>query len=761
MEAGRTGILKPNDNVITVLWAKYFPFWPLFAILIVLAVATASFYKKINPPLFESTATILVKDGKKGIEDSKMTESLNILSSNKIIENEIEVFKSRALIGKVVTQLQLYAPMYEKRSWIDQPAYSTSPVKIELRNPDSLVELKMIDFSYDANRSEINVQGQSFPLNQWVTSPWGDIKFTKTNRPQESKKGLYFDLVHPKRVVQTLQRKIEALPSGKLSSIINLSLKDIEPQRSEDILNVLLTSYDNATLTDRNLLAQNTLSFLDNRLQYLATDLDSIEKQIQQYKANKGAIDLSSQSRLFLEKVSVNDQKISDLNMKLSVLSQVEQYILSNNKKGGLVPSTVGIEDVQLTSLLNKLYDSELEYERLKGTTGENNPKLTSLSDQIEKIKPGILENVRSQQESLKANKTNLITTNNTYSSLLSSLPKQERDLVEIGREQNIKNAIYSFLLQKREETALSHLSTLSDTRIVDKAESSLEPVGLKQPFIYMIAVLIAVFAGIIIITIRELFSRTILFRKEIESITNFPVIGEIAMEKTKTSLVIEEGKGTFIAEEFRMLRTTVLKLENNNIGKNILITSAIPGEGKSFIASNLAMSLAISGKKVILLEFDLTNPTLSAKLEIPAGLGIADYLSGNASSDEVIRSTKINPKLFIVTAGTLPRNPSELILNDNTAKLLETVKNRFDYVIIDSAPVGIVSDGYILSRFCDATIYVVRHKHTPKKMLERLDHNTKINELKNLAIVFNGVRTRGFGRYEYGYGYDYSYSKK
>ena len=765
MEARQNFVPRNNENVISRLWEKYFPYWPGFILLIGIAAGSAWLYLRFNPPVYESTATLLIKDEKKGTADSKMMESLNLLSTKKIIENEIQVIKSKALMRQVIHELQLYAPIFADGNWKDLSAYTTSPVTIEVQNADSLVEIKRVDFSYHPTKRMVNLNGHDYSLNEWISTPWGTIRFAEVNRSQLSAGPFYFALVNTKRVARKIMKDFEVSTSGKLSSVINLKLTDEVPQRSEDILNSLIAAYDKASVDDKNMLAKNTLSFLDERLQYVSGDLDSIEKKLQQYRARKGAIDISSQGKLFLENVSANDQKLSDVNMKLAMLRQVEQYVSSNDNRGGLVPSTLGIDDPLLTNLLDKLYDTELQYEKLKRTTGENNPQLTSLADRIEKIKPGVLENIRSQQLSLEANKRNLFSTNNSYATLLQALPQQERDLVEISREQNTKSSIYGFLLQKREETALSNSSTLSDTRVVDKAESSLDPVGLGKIFIYVIAVIFALGLGISLVTARELFNRTILYRKEIEQESSFPVIGEIEMERSKKPLVIEQGKASLIAEEFRLLRTSLFYTGIVSGGKVFLITSTIAGEGKSFVAANLAISLASSGKKVILVEFDLSNPTLAIKLNMAGGKGVADFLSGNAEAEDVIRSTGYNANLFIITAGSLPENPSELILHERTAALLQYLRNRFDYVVVDSAPVGILSDGYVLSRYCDTTLFVVRHRYTPKKALVRLEQNNKINELKNLSIVFNGVRTRGFGSsgngYGYGYGYGYIYKQK
>lgn len=743
----------PKENLTSLLWNKYFPYWRLYLLLVVLAVGVVWYRLHFKLPVYECTAKLLIKDEKKGLEDSKMMESLNLLATKKIIENEIEVIKSRTLMAQVVKELKLYAPVFEKSKWKDLSAYASSPVKIEVQNPDSLVEANKVEFAYDASGGTVTVNGQTCALNQWITTPWGRLRFLANNKQYRYGSPLYFVLVHPKKIIQNLIGSLEVYSAGKLSTVLDLKIRDEVPERAEDILNTLIADYDKASVNDKNMLAENTLSFLDDRLRYVSTALDSVEKRLQQYKTKKAAINISSQGQLFLQNVSENDQKISDANMKLAVLGQVEQYIFSKDSRGGLVPSTLGVSDPLLTNLLNKLYDAELQYEKLKPTVGENNPELTSLAVQIEKIKPSILENVRSQQRSLEATKKNLYATNGTYTSLLQALPQQERDLVEINREQNIKSASYSFLLQKREEAALSRSSTVSDSRLVDKAESSLDPTGLGDKQVYVMGILVAIALGIVLVTVKEFFNPTIVFRQEIETLTSFPVIGEIVLDKSKTQLVLQESEDSLIAEEFRMLRTSLQYLGIGSGEKKILITSTISGEGKSFVAANLAMSLAISGKKVILVEFDLKNPTLASKLGMKSHKGVTDYLRGDADVDEVIKSTGDSPNLFLITAGNLSANPSELILHQRTADLFRCLESRFDYVLVDCAPVGLLSDGYVLSRHCNATLFVVRHKYTPKKMLERLEPNTRINELKNLAIVFNGIR-------EYGYGYGYIYNQ-
>ncbi len=306
------------------------------------------------------------------------------------------------------------------------------------------------------------------------------------------------------------------------------------PQRSEDILNGLIAAYNNAAVKDKNKLAASTLEFVDERLAIVGKDLTAIESKLQQYKSNRGAVEISSQGQMFLQSVNDNDQKLSDVNVQLAVLNQVENYVRSKDNTGGIVPSTVGVNDPLLTQLLDKLYDEELKYDKLKTTTSENNPLLLSVNDQINKIKPSILENINNQKKNLEASRTNLFSTNNKYSSMLNALPQMEKDLLEISREQNIKSGIYNYLLQKREETALGQASTVADSRIIDKAQASTTPVSPNPKKFYIMAFALAFAIAIALVTAIEMLKRTILFRHEIEKYTSVPIIGEIAHDKSK-----------------------------------------------------------------------------------------------------------------------------------------------------------------------------------------------------------------------------------
>jgi tyrosine-protein kinase Etk/Wzc len=762
-----------EESLVQQIASKYLPYWPLFLFALIVAGGMAFLYLRYTTPIYEAKAAIIIKDEKKGNEDSKMSEQLDLISSKKIVENEIEILQSRTLMVNVVKALSLYSPMFEESKIHISSAYIKSPVIIESPNPDSIKEFNNADsikiynkiyFSFDKISQTVLLNNKyRYSINQIVNTPYGVLKFEPNKYyqiPKNTSNKLYFSLLNPNSVAQSLLGNLKADASSKLSSVIELTYRDEVPQRAENILNRLMTAYDQASINEKDKLASNTLAFVTDRLNMVAHDLDSIEKKIQKYKSGEGAVDVSTQGTLYLQNVSANDQKLSEVNMQLSILNQVQKFVTDNDNSGAIVPSTLGVSDPMLSQLMDKLYSSELEYEKLKKTVGENNPILVSIKNQITKIKPNILQNIESQKQSLNAARQNLYSTNGNYNSILQTVPQKERQLLDISREQATKSNIYAFLLQKKEESELSYASTVSDHRIVDYAQSSSDPVSPKKMMAYITSIAICLGLCFMIIMIKESLTGKVLYRQEVESRTSIPIIGEVSFEKANSPIVIIAGKRSFIAEQFRKLRISLSFLGIDASHKKILVTSSISGEGKSFIAANLAVSLALTGKKVVLVDLDLNKPTLSKILNVNQEEGITEFLTGQKEPEEIIKRVKAHENLFFISPGNLPENPTELLVNGKVNEIISYLENIFDIVIIDTSPIVLVTDAYILSELCDATLYVVRHKFTPKMLIKRIDESNQINPINNPAIIFNGVKMRGFFKNNYGYGYDYVYGK-
>jgi tyrosine-protein kinase Etk/Wzc len=755
--------IQQDGNIVQQLLFRYLPYWPLFLIMLILGATAGFLFIRYSIPVYETSASVLIKDERKGTDDSKVIESLNLFGSKKIVENEIEMIRSRDLLKKVVKNLRLYAPVYEEGKVNVIPAFTKTPVLLEVRTPDSMSSSGKMYFSFDKAKRIVTVEGKQYPLDQWTKSDYGtSIRFIANPYYESwhaSQKPLYFQLVELKYVIDYLDEKLTITPSSKQSTVINLRLKDAVPERAKLILTDLINQYSQASISDKNQLAYNTLKFVDEQLAVSKRELDSIDRGIQQFKTSSNVVDIGAQGQQYLAGSGSSDVELSKIDVQLSVLREVEAYVRSKGQGAGIVPSTLGLSDPLLTNLLNRLYEDESQYKKLITTTGENHPMAVQLRQQIEALRPNILENITSQKRNLQANRSSLASSGGKYSSLLRTLPEKDRQLTEISRGREIKQAQYQELLQKKAEAELSLNATVADSRVVDEAEASSEPVSPNILFVYLIAFFSAIALAVLIISLKEGFNRTVLFRSEIENYTSVPVIGEIIYDKSGQPVVISHDRKNFIAEQFRQIRTSLSYLGISSKKKKILITSSIPGEGKSFVAANLAISLALTDKKVVLLEVDLRKPKLSEIFGFNSSLaGISNYLIGEKEADEIIKRTEINPNLFIISAGPIPPNPSELILNGRIQELLSYLENAFDYIVIDTAPVSPVTDAYLLSQFCDATLYLVRHAYTPRIYLQLLDENNRVRGLKNLAIIFNGVKSRGLGKNGYGNGYGYGY---
>ena len=705
---------------------------------------------------------MIIKDEKKGNEEASLVESLNPLRTKKIIENEIEVLQSKENVEEVVKQLKLYVPIYEKSGWRKRRIYESSPVQIESQNPGSLHDIESeISLSFSGENDTVKIGEKiSGKCGEWINTPYGILKVTVVSNKKPEDKGTQysFRLFSVKSATESTMDKIRVKSANKLSSVVEMEYTDFTPRLAEDVLNQMILRYNEDAVQEKNIAAKNAIRFIEDRLTVLGSDLTEIERKIEQYKANTGAVDISKQGQLFLETVRDNDKKLSDINLQLSVIQDLSNQLHSNSYISGVHSSVLGNIDPVLGQLLTSLNTAELDRERLKKTVAVNNPLIIGVSDQIDKMKDDVFNIIENQKRNLEATRKSLSFTNANYNGMLYTIPVKERELLELSRDEEIKRGIYSFLLQKREESELSYASNLADTKIINKAASAENPVSPNGYIVFAVAFISILGLPVGLIGAKETLASTILFRSEIERLTKIPIIGEISFHRITSPLAVEVGKRSFVAEEFRRLRYALQYYLNDDDNKKILITSSISGEGKSFISANLAISFSMTGKKVALVDFDLHQSSLEKIFDSKNRLGVSDYLSGNAVANDL--PIKINgyDNLYFITSGKASEDPSETIDGKKTEELMSFLDEQFDVIIIDCAPLALVTDANYLSGFCSTTVYVVRHGYSPKFILKRLDDNNLVNPLINPVIIFSGIRKRGFTKDRNSYGYGYSY---
>lgn len=744
---------------------RYFRYWYLFPVFLFLFLTAAFFYLQITQPVYSTKTTILIKDENKGLSGSQgdiLSELSTQFGGNKLVENELEIIRSQTLMEQVIKELSLDVSYTSKSGLRTINLYKTSPVivKAEVITDYGLQEPLTIHIE-DSTHFRFNNEDKLFTFNQRFNNSWGAFVVTRGEKSDVTEVKVHFKPVD--ELAEAMLKRLSVEQPNAKSTVLELTYEDFNVQRSKDVLNKLLDVYVQSSLSDKNSEASNTLKFIENRLGLITGELGDVEKDVESYKTNQGITDISAESQLFLENIKENDSKLNEVNTKISILESVDNYI-QNAGEGAVAPATYMIDDPVLVSLLTKFNELELQRERYARTTTANNPLLETINTQLAGTRQSIRENVQNLKRGMAVTKRNLENINTRFSAGLRSIPKKEREFVGIKRQQSIKEELYLYLLQKREETALAYASTVTDSRLIDAPIATFKPIKPKKALIWLGAGAMGFVVPILLINLLFLLNNTVQRREEIEKVTHSSILGEIGqMKNTDGNKFAEESiikmtSRTAVAEQFRALRTNLQYLGDGSC-RVIMLTSSIGGEGKSFVSINLAASLAYSDKRVLLIGLDLRKPTLHERLLVPNKVGASNCLIGQGHYEDFIQSTGVHPKFDIMTSGPIPPNPSELLSNGRLPVMIEELRQVYDYILIDSPPYGLVTDSALIAEHVDATLYIVRFNYTLVDHLKRIGELQRARRFANLSVIFNGVNYgAGYG-YGYGYGgYGYGY---
>lgn len=747
---------------------RYVRYWYLFPIFIFLSLIVAFLYLQVTQPVYSTKTSILIKDENKGLSGAQgdiLSELSTQFGGNKLVENELEIIKSQTLMEQVIKELRLDVSYTAKQGLSTINLYRTTPITIvpEVVNPYGFQE-PMVIHLVDSLHFRFNDEEQLFSYNQRFNNAWGAFIVNKNKAGVDtSVDKIQVHFTEVKNLAEDMLERLTVQQPNVKSTVLELTFEDSDVQRSKDVLNKLLDVYVQSSLTDKNSEASNTLKFIENRLGLITGELGDVEKDVESYKTTQGITDISAESQLFLENIKENDSKLNEVNTKISILESVDNYI-SNAGEGAVAPATYMIDDPVLVSLLTKFNELELQRERYARTTSPNNPLLQTINTQLAGTRQSIKENVQNLKRGMAVTKRNLEGINTRFSAGLRSIPKKEREFVGIKRQQSIKEELYLYLLQKREETALAYASTVTDSRLIDAPISTFRPVKPRKAVIWLGAGVSGFIIPILIINLLFLLNNTVQRREEIEKSTNTSILGEIGQMKKSgenpqgEDTIIKMTSRSAVAEQFRALRTNLQYLGDGSC-RVIMFTSSIGGEGKSFVSVNLAASLAYSDKRVLLIGLDLRKPTLHERLQVSNKTGASNCLIGQGSYSDFIQSTGVHPKFDVLTSGPIPPNPSELLSNGKLPVMLKELKTQYDYILIDSPPYGLVTDSALIAQYVDATLYIVRYNYTLLDHLRRIGEIHQSRRFANLSVIFNGVNYgAGYG-YGYGYGgYGYGY---
>ena len=760
---------KEDNFDLRLFFLKYLRYWYWFVISLIIAATASYFYLRYTTPIYQLNAILLIKDEKKGgMGQMDALKDLELFSGNKIVENEMEVLKSRSLIEKVVEELNLTVTYFqESKIKRDEEMFGTSPIWVQAGKLNHLAYEEPI-FIKVLNKQKyeiLNADEQSkgvFTFSQNVKSEYGSFRiFLNDSLYRKTNDQIKIKFYQKESLIQKYQKGLLVELLNLKSSVLKLTLEDAIPNKGKAFLGKLLEAYSFSALSDKNHEATNTLQFIDERLKLISGELGDVEKNVESYKSSQGITDLSLEANLFLEKVKETDGKLNELDIQLKILDGVDAYLRSS--QSGIAPATLMVSDPVLTGLLLKLNELQNQKEKYARTTQASNPLLETVNSQIVNTKEAIRENITNQKQGLVITRNSLKTQNNKFESSIRTIPHKEREFVSIKRQQGIKESLFLLLLQKREETAITYASAVTDSRIVDNPYSTPKPIKPDINLIYLIALMAGLIIPAAIINIREVLNDKIQSRKEIEKETGLSIFGEIGKKpKELKSNIIDIKSNGFIAEQFRSLRTNLQYTSGGlieNGGKVILITSSTSGEGKSFVSLNLAASIALLGKKVVVIELDLRKPKISTYLGVSRDKGVSNFLIGQATVKDIILPTTLSENMFVLPSGPIPPNPAELLSNGKIGELLTELRQSFDYILLDTPPVGLVTDATVLGTYADAAFYLVRHEYTPKSYLRLIADLKRTEKFKSLNVIFNGVDYRnsqeyGYRGYEYGKGY-------
>ena len=772
------------------LFFKYLIHWKWFVASIVVCLIGGWIYLHYTTPVYSITGSVIIKDNKKnnsvstGLAD---LEDLGFYSSTNNFDNEVEVLHSRTLLKKVMEELDLYINYRTRENLRPVELYKDTPVKVwltpeeaeKLPNGAAVLEVVLKPGGKLSVSTEIDEQEFKQDFNKLpalLTTPYGTFSFTPGDSAiVEKEQEITVTVAAPRIMANGYANALSVEPTSKTTTIAQITLQNTSPQRGVDFINKLIEIYNRDANDDKNEVASKTAEFIDERIKIINGELGTTEKELETFKRDAGLTDLKSDAQLALSENSEYEKKRAENSTQLRLVQFLSEYANNPDHAYEVLPVNVGLTDTGLTELINRYNEMLLERKRLLRTSSESNPVVVNLDASIRAMRSNVQTTILSVQKGLMITKADLERQAGKYAGRITSAPGQERQLVSISRQQEIKAGLYLMLLQKREENAITLASTANNARIVDEAQAELFPVSPKGKLIYLIAFVLGIAIPVGIIYIIELLRYKIEDRSDVEKLTTVPIIGDIPASDNmpkEGSVVVRENQNDMMAETFRNVRTNVQYMLGSN-QKVVLITSTTNGEGKSFVAANLAISFALLGKKVVIVGLDIRKPGLNKAFQMSHKEdGITRYLADPEHTDlmSLLQQSNVTPNLYILPGGAIPPNPTELVARDSLVQAVDRLKKEFDYVILDTAPIGMVTDTQLISRVADMSIYVCRAGYTPKAGYLFINELRDHKKLPNLCTIINDVNIKtgkyGYGTYgKYGYGrtyvYGYGYDEK
>lgn len=788
---------KPIDYKAILF--EYLMYWPWFVACLLVCIAGAWCYLRYQAPVYNVNATVLIKQGDKNKPSGQNAsleamQDLGMLSMASNFDNEVEIIQSRTLLKEVVNALNLNITYTEKRSFgYPMQLYKNTPVQVWM-SPDeadkltSSLQLQLectpegkvqVNTAFSHNGKEQTLSKHFDQLPGVLVTPVGTITLSsKDSTSIQEAHTIYATIISPTVAAANCKAHLSADPVSKVTTIVRLNYNDTNVDRGMDFLNTLVALYNRDANDDKNEVASRTAEFIDTRIQIINQELGSTENQLATYKQKAGLTDLSSDAQLALQGNAEYTQKQAENATQLRLVQFLKEYIDNPANQMEVIPANIGLTDNALATVIGQYNEMLTERKRLLRTSSESNPAVVNLDASIQATRKNVQTSVSSVLKGLEITRNDLEHQARKFEGKISNAPTQEKELLSITRQQEIKASLYLMLLQKREENAITLAATANNGRIVEEPLSG-GPVSPNSRTFYLLALVLGIGIPVSIIYLSNLLRFKIESRADVEKITNVPVIGDIPVVETKGNpIVVRENRNDLMEEVFRSIRTNIqFMLQENQ--KVVLFTSTSSGEGKSFTAGNLACSFAFMGKKVVIVGLDIRKPGLNKVFHLShKEKGITQYLVDPEHTDllSLCQTSSESENLYILPGGIVPPNPTELVARQTLDQAIEILKKHFDYVLLDTAPIGMITDTQLIARVADLSVYICRADYTHKSHYELINDLKKDHKLPNICTLINCInmnqRKNGYyygygkygkyGKYGYGkkYGYGYGYGK-
>ncbi len=779
-EYGGGGAPQEEINLKDIL-INVFKYRVWFLLSVIVCVAVGTLYVMSRPNIYSRSATVIVKDDRRGgsVSEAAVFQEIFSMGGTGSVYNEIGLFESNRLMYDVVDRLGLEISYRSPQRLRSVDLYGVSPIKAEFSDilPNQYIsftitmlspqQAQVSDLTFYASKSgaeDIILEDRVVNLGTPVVTPYGSFVITPTLFMEERYINTPINILRrsPRETARAYRKKISVTLIDKFASLVTIATSDESVARAEDVINTLIEVYSDDAINDKNRMLTNTASFIEERLAIIEADLTAVDAEIEGFKRDHNLTDVASEGSMYLESRSRIDQANLNILNQISMAQYMKEYLLDENNISELLPVNIGIGETGLQAQIAEYNKYMSQRNKLIYNSSENNPLVIDYQNVLTQMRASVLSSVDNLIKSLEIQAQNFAKREDESLDRIKDIPTQQKYIASIERQQTIKEQLYLYLLNKKEESELQQSINTSNCRIVDFAEGVMQPIAPNKKLIVLFSFIIGLLIPAAVIYISGLFNTTVKTRKDIKAMISAPFLGDIPSEKENkmadNKLVVSEGSRTPINESFKIIRDNIdfMSPKNPNGGTVIQLTSHNPASGKTFVTINMAMSMALSGSKAVIVDLDIRKGSLSrvSGMAAKTTVGATQYLMGKVTSLKDITYSYADDAPFdIIPAGALPPNPAELLKGGRLEILIDELRKSYDYILIDNPPYGMVVDAAICSRLCDQSIYVMRAGKFDKRFMPDVEELYENNKLPNMSILLNGV---DMSLHTYGYGYGY-----